>query len=679
MNEESKNEKIDEIEEIEEITEVEDDKKSKKKKKPDNDIKLSKKETIGILLYLVIAAVAILLINSFYFSNDKESPMVSEDNFALTYPSKEDVVQVFCTPNDRTKGITVYCVPDENPDSYIIVYLLATNGMPLNEWTIHSSDIVDEEYYLSFEGIDISEGENYYLKAWTDQDNSIAIYTGESSAYGYGSIGLNNRNWVYSIRYSAKSPYVYSMEFAIILLGLIAFLLYKKGTKEVTILSLLFASIALIFFILTPYNSLFDEEGHFLRSFEISEGHMVSGKADNGAGVTRIPAKLYNGITNVTKALNYEDGAHFLYARQDNLMEHNFLGDYISVDNPNQALYSPASYIPQSIGLVFAGMVTKNVFLFYGIGRFFAFIINTLLVIWAIHLVPEKKILMLAMALNPIFLAQMVSYSADGTLNSLALFYVAYLFMLRKKEKINIIHKVLVFILSIVIALSKVIYFPFVLLVFLMNEKGFSSKVGAGIYKIFTFVASMAAGVIWFFIAKSYLFDTVSAGVAPDAQFKYILSHIYLAPQIAFNTIIENFEGWMCQLFGGVFGQGWFLYTSVIWLIFGFVVVVELFFTRNPEEEHILVEKKEKLLIAVSLILIIGLTFASLYVQWTPYQANMIRGIQGRYFIPLVLPLGLIVKRKYVRGKEINREIAEILFLLFAVLLAAVNTVQAYV
>ena len=291
---------------------------------------------------------------------------------------------------------------------------------------------------------------------------------------------------------------------------------------------------------------------------------------------------------------------------------------------------------------------------------------------------PGKKMLILAMALNPIFMAQMVSYSADGTLNSLSLFYVAYIFMLKKKEKIRIVDMIVVFISSIIISLSKVIYFPFVFMVFLLSDKQFRTKKSAGLYKLFTFICSLTMGIIWFCIAKSYLFDTVSADVRPNMQFKYILSHIYLAPQIAFNTISEYIYGWTCQLFGGVFGQGWLTYKDIIWMIFGGVVIVELFTSRKDEEEADKIVKKDRIMIWASVILIIGLTFSSLYVQWTAYQADMVHGIQGRYFIPLVLPIGIAVRRKRVDGSCIKRSIIEVICLLFAVMMAIVNTMQAY-
>ena len=44
-------------------------------------------------------------------------------------------------------------------------------------------------------------------------------------------------------------------------------------------------------------------------------------------------------------------------------------------------------------------------------------------------------------------------------------------------------------------------------------------------------------------------------------------------------------------------------------------------------------------------LIIIALTFTSLYVQWTPLRKASIDGIQGRYFIPLLFPIALILPK----------------------------------
>ena len=51
-------------------------------------------------------------------------------------------------------------------------------------------------------------------------------------------------------------------------------------------------------------------------------------------------------------------------------------------------------------------------------------------------------------------------------------------------------------------------------------------------------------------------------------------------------------------------------------------------------------------------ILVIVLIHLSLYVQWTPVYMNYISGIQGRYFIPLLLPIYLLANNHKMNNEE---------------------------
>ena len=662
----------------------------------DSNPELSRRDVIYIITYLVFSVLFIILVNGYFFSNNKVSHIDNSDVDSVVYPSQEEAMQIFSAPSEKTVGVTLYMVVDEADDSAVFVYLTDKNGTIMGQWLVHSSEIVDGKYYLDVRALDLEQGEQYCLIAQTEGESSIGLLSTESSDYGYGSIGMNGKNWLYSIEYSAFSMNIISLEIVLIITGLILFLLYKKKAKSIHFFSILFAVSAVIFFIITPYNSLFDEEGHFLRAYEISKGHMLSGKFENGSGRSEVPEELYNGVTNVTKSLNPSQGAMFLYARQSELSAVSVDGNIISAENPNQALYSPASYIPQSIGLFVGGLITKNALIFYGFGRAFALIVNVILIILAMKMLPERRMLILAVALNPIFMAQMISYSADGNLNSISIFYVAYILFLRNKDSISIGHKLLLIALSLIIALSKVVYFPFVLLIFLLSDQSFKNKTGARVFKYSLVIAAACVAVAWFAIARSYLFDDLAYGVRPDDQFKYLLSHFYMTPQIAFNTFITFVLDWIVQLFGGIFGKGWLNYKHIVWIVFGIIVCVEFFTKRSmvidgntetseelKESKVVLSEKKlsrrDKIIIGIVLFMIIGLTFASLYVQWTPYMADYVKGIQGRYFIPLILPASLLVRRKIINGNPVKRTAVEMLGLIMILIFAVVNTIQTFV
>ena len=51
----------------------------------------------------------------------------------------------------------------------------------------------------------------------------------------------------------------------------------------------------------------------------------------------------------------------------------------------------------------------------------------------------------------------------------------------------------------------------------------------------------------------------------------------------------------------------------------------------------------QKVWISLTIIAVIGLIFTSLYVQWTTIGSDSILGIQGRYFIPILPLIALLI------------------------------------
>ena len=628
-----------------------------------------------VLIYLAIMIVFALAVNGYYFSGHKRTKMIQDDEKSVMYLEDETSYFGFIAPYNEITGISVWCVKDTEEGNLEFV-LMNEKYEGIKVWNISASDIDEsEEVFLPFDDIVLKRGARYYLGTMSEGRSSIGILVSDDGNYGYGTSETEGTIWVYQIEYDAYSPLVLIFEMLIIVAGLIGIVLYNKHTKIGVILSVIYISIAFSLLIITPMGTSFDEYGHFLRTYEISEGHFVSQKYENGMGKSDVPLELIEGLYYTVKYMDY-DGASFVYTREMDMLGRKLTGDRGAYANPNQALYSPASYIPQAIGLLFGRLVSDNALLIYYYGRFAAFLVNGLLILLAFNLIPEKSLLIFAVACNPVFLSQMVGYSADGTLNSLAIFFVAFILWVRKKEKIALVDKVILSVACIIIAMSKVIYFPLVLLILLVPDKLFKKPMDGKIYKAITALLSLIASVVWFVIAKSYLVD--SANVRPDMQMKYILTHIYLFPKIIFNTIYDRLFEWISQMNGSALGAGVLSYKSIIWIPFAVLVAIELFTSRNNSEDNYILSKKCKILISAVLVVIIGLTFSSLYVQWTSYQADIIDGIQGRYFIPLLLPATLLIKKKVIEGNDDNRKIAEVITVLLTEICVIANTFQVY-
>ena len=637
------------------------------------------KKSYAVLIYLAVMVIFTLLINNFYFSNKKLSKLAADDTVSVMYLDEEKTTSMvsFVAPYNRVTGIIVQGETDGEGQG-LSVSLMDEGYNDIYEWTILPQDVSEDgEIYLPFDEVSLNRGNRYYLGASAEKKTSVGIKVGDSLNYGYGTIGFGDHNWVYQIEYETFSPIVLLFELIIILSGLVGIILFKKNTKDKVVLSLIYFFVSLVFLIITPMNTAFDEEGHFARAYEISEGNLMSQQSGNNMGTSWVPSSYIKGIRNVVKSLD-DNGANFVYAREMDLIKHDIGEEGEYVGTSKQAFYSPVSYIPQSLGIFLGRMASDSVFLVYYYGRFAAFIVNIVLVILAFMLIPKKLFLLFAIACNPVFLTQMVSYSADGTLNALALFFVAYIMWLRDKEKISAKHSLIALAAGVILALSKVVYFPLVLLVFMIPDEKFNSASGAKLFKMFATVASFAAAAIWFVIARTYMYNNLVDGIRPVEQIKYLFTHFYLNLQLIFNSVYDGIAKWISQMNGSEIGAGYNMFSIIVWIPFAVILFVELFTRRGSDIEDIKISGKCRALIAVVLIVITGLIFAGLYVQRTGYQAEVINGIKGRYFIPLILPAALLVKRKTVDGSEDNRKLAEVMAILIAEICIIANTFQVY-
>ena len=657
---------------------------------------INRKAVVSVVLVSCLYVILCISLNSFYFSQNKISRLITSEEQTILNPSHNPIVQSFYTPYKSVTGIYLYL--NKNDESGVLnLLLLDDKNNTLGTWELRSEYIINNSpFFISFDDIELNENSLYSLYAVSD-NSSIGIVAYNTGDNGYGSSIADGYTWGYQIEYKIFNYKVILIEVLFYLLCVLVYAAYKKKIKEENILCAVYLVFALIFFVITPVNSLFDEDGHFLRSYEIAQGHLLSGHFDNGMGKTVIPEILINGVKNVTKSLD-SDGAYFLYARQKDLTNFSFSDDYIEIENPNQALYSPLSYIPQVVGLIIGNIVTNNIYIFYMLGRFSALIFNALLVVLAFRLCPEKKYLIFILASTPVFLSQMISYSADGNVNSLSIFYVAFILSRIKKEKILFRDKMVISIGAIILALSKVIYFPFAFLVLLLQDSLFKSRKRATLYKILTICLALICFIIWFIIANTYLFDNQNGrDIQPQLQMIYMITHFYRMPIVFIETVYNGLLGWIGQISGGVFGKGWLQYSSTLWFVFMILMGRELFVKKevNYDLKQNLSSKK-KWVIPIIIFLIVLLIFSSLYVQWTVYKANMVDGIQGRYFIPVILPLSYAISYFSKRNKTIDDyeisgivrgnihnstfeiEYYNILIVIIILLCGALNTIQAY-
>jgi len=310
----------------------------------------------------------------------------------------------------------------------------------------------------------------------------------------------------------------------------------------------------------------------------------------------------------------------------------------------NTALYSPVSYLPLSAGIRVANVFSDQVAtLFYG-GRWGNVIANFLLCIFALRLAPfGKRILFLIMTF-PMTLQEMVSLTPDGFTISICLFFLAYILRLSygtsgdpenpRIRKVTPLDMAALAVSSVVLSQIKIVYVILLLLLFMIPGSRFRTKRTALIFKGVTAIFALALNLLWLSTSSGFLVE-FQPGVDTPAQIDYVLSHISVFYEVCARTLINSFASWTSTMTGSTLGTLNISITPIVWLAATILFVAEITTCRENRQD---VHRWDMLLLILTFLGGCALIMASLYAQWTPYRSPVIRGIQGRYFTPL-LPL----------------------------------------
>lgn len=409
-----------------------------------------------------------------------------------------------------------------------------------------------------------------------------------------------------------------------------------KKTDKLHIIYLAFVCvIGFAYFAAVPMGRVPDETIHFFRIYEISEGHFFTPIAQDGKIGNFIPNDFFFGYINYSQ-----------------LSEH--IGDVVDFSNrsfyefPTAAIYAPVCYIPQALGIFVFRLFTDNAMAIYYGARLFNFISSVVIIFFSIKIIPFGKMIVFTVAMIPMLLHQMISCSADVLTFDLAIFVVSFGLYLTKEEVRLTKLKLIIFVAAIsALALCKIVYIAFAPMLFIIPFKKFKCKKNAFLFAGTSLVAILIVNIVWFLFTTKY-FVPIREGVDTMEQIKYVLTNPFQYVGILFNTIIENFQFYLESLSGRYLGLlnvevDFWGYGIYIFILFAVVIIV------GASEQ---ICAKVKFVMFLVFVGTAALTFSALYAQWNPVAFGIIEGIQGRYFIPIIIPLAFFIPRFKIFAKE---------------------------
>ena len=421
------------------------------------------------------------------------------------------------------------------------------------------------------------------------------------------------------------------------------FKVHQNIEKIFIVLTLIFGF--LYVFILPPFQSV-DEGNHFFRTYQIADGNFVSKNISNEIDTSNnqyigdyIPLSLFEYYTNyepfiknIDKKQNFENIIRDFKTNIDS-EEKKF------VSLLNTSLYSPVCYLSQLPGVILAKSFTNNLAIVYYFGRLSNLLIYCLLIFWALRIIPFYKLPLMLLALCPMSLSLAGAYTSDVMVFGLNFLWIAYILKFIVSKERDFVKIFILSTLAFLITISKS-YILLLPLYFLIPVNNYKNKRNYFISMFCVIFSVILSGFIWYSLSKGLTLNMNNAVSDSSSQIEFIKLHPINYIWILLKTFIVKTPRLLITMIGVLGWQD----TKLDWSTYILYPVMVYFaiFSDNFKFEFL---KWQKYLILITIITGIVLTYTSLYIMWSPVANPLILGLNGKYFIPLMMPLFLLFKK----------------------------------
>jgi uncharacterized membrane protein len=289
-------------------------------------------------------------------------------------------------------------------------------------------------------------------------------------------------------------------------------------------------------------------------------------------------------------------------------------------------------------------------------------LVCVLVLTFAMRLLPAFRWSLFAIVLLPMFMYQMASLSGDAFLNSLALLFVAFAIRAAFVERqLTAKTAVLIFAFGILLAFCKTGYFLLSLL-FLLPVFTSVDKVQKRQWILFVgtlFVCSVVCSAVWSGVVRATFSPYGNPNINPDEAIAFIKADPLRFAVMMVKNIVVNIPYY---LYGIVGYLGWLdvRLPFFVTLPYLFLLVAVVYSENSGAFEFNL---KQHLLLFLTAGAICLFIIASQYLVTTPAGSDYIERSQGRYFLPVLLPLLFILRIKrfaFIPAQTIDQNLGTI-------------------
>jgi len=407
---------------------------------------------------------------------------------------------------------------------------------------------------------------------------------------------------------------------------------YCKPEKLFLFLSL---PIGLLYILSFPSWYGFDEQIHFALSVEESFARTVS-----------INHSLYKTTNTIGHRANINEDSHLSNSTFRSFKKGT---DTLSPYPINRSsFYTRVGYLPASIMIFIGRSIALPTYFIIILGLIGNHIAYTIIIYFAIKRLNSGKYILSIIAMFPTSFVQSTTYSIDFWVISLLMLGFAYLFYeLQNPENVIKLKSILIILFSFFLGLGpKAIYFPLMFFIFFLNKRKFNTNKGHLIFIVST-------SIIILFIICSFMLPYIasifggevgdtrspSTNVNATEQTLFILKNPLTYAKTLFIFLLKYLNIFTTQNFVTFYAHlGSSSFFHLVWTLLFFTVITDRntndIFTSN------LIKKCIISLITLTSIILVSTVF---YIIFSTVGGNSIRGVQGRYILPLLFPFLYIV------------------------------------
>lgn len=416
--------------------------------------------------------------------------------------------------------------------------------------------------------------------------------------------------------------------FFIILSLLSTLILYlaKKKTWKIEKIYLFCALLLGLFYVIAiPLGGAPDESSHFWRAYELSEDKIIAEtNPENGSTGFYIPDNLQE-----TTSAQYAFHDHGYQIALDNASI-SASDNYELTEGPADS-YAFFNYIPQTLGILLGKIFQLPLVPMMYLSRICNLLFCILITYFCIKYVPAFKKVIFLVALFPMTMQLFASVSADGSIICAGLALVTFVLYARKgmKRLVNQKDLLLLLLSCLVLIVTKPVYALMCPLMYWIPDNKFRSR------KQKIVVITILLLIVLSVLLAKFLLVPTNPKYNPGVQMDYIVGHPISFAIILFKNIVMSIEPYYFSIIGEQLE--WFS----VKLALPYITIFFIFFILLCAERKFEITKSLKYYTLCAFAFAFLSTYAIMFLQWTPPGATTIDGVQGRYFIPILLLIPL--------------------------------------